>query len=150
MWDIQQISLKLFQKKNPESILVSFDVTSLYSNIPLDLGLTAIKCWIDKYPDLLHERFSKDFVLKFLQFILKNNFMHLNDNVYRQILGTTIRTKVAPTYATLFLGFLEEKLFETYEEKFDQHFGNYYYIRKSWRRYLNDCFIIHLEREKIN
>ena len=76
--------------------------------------------------------------------------MHLNDNVYRQILGTTIRTKVAPTYATLFLGFLEEKLFETYEEKFDQHFGNYYYIRKPWRRYLDDCFIIHLEREKIN
>ena len=49
-------------------------------------------------------------------------------------------TKVAPTYATLVLGFLEEKLFVTLEETFGQHFGNY--IRMSWRRYLDDCFII--------
>ena len=34
-------------------------------------------------------------------------------------------TKVAPTYATLDLGLLEEKLFETLEEKFGQHLGNY-------------------------
>ncbi|XP_078331160.1 uncharacterized protein LOC144624989 [Crassostrea virginica] len=34
-------------------------------------------------------------------------------------------TKVAPTYATLVLGFLEEKLFVTLEETFGQHFGNY-------------------------
>ena len=54
--------LNTIPENNPESILVSFDVTSLYSNIPLDLGLTAIKCWIDKYPDLLHERFSKDLI----------------------------------------------------------------------------------------
>ena len=31
-------------------------------------------------------------------------------------------TKVAPTYATLVLGFLEEKLFQD----MDQHFGNQY------------------------
>ena len=66
--------------------------------------------------------------------------MHLNDNVYRQKLGTAMGTKVAPTYATLVVGFLEIKLFETLEKKFCQHFGNY--IRMSWRRYLDDCFVI--------
>ena len=128
------------EKINPESILVSFDVTNLYSNIPHELGLTAIEWWLDKYPDLLYERFSKDFVLKCLQFILENNFMHFNDIFHRQKLGTAMGTKVAPTYATLLLGFLEEKLFVTLEETFGQHFGNY--IRMSWRRYLDDCFII--------
>lgn len=66
------------EKINPQSILVSFDVTNLYSNIPHDLGLTAIEHWIDKFPNLLHDRFSKDFVLKSLQLILENNYMHFN------------------------------------------------------------------------
>ena len=42
--------------------------------------------------------------------------MHLNDNVYRQKLGTAMGTKVAPTYATLVVGFLEIKLFQTLEK----------------------------------
>ena len=54
------------EKNNPESILFSFDVTNLYFNIPHDLGLTAIECWLNKYPDSRNERFSKDFVLKYL------------------------------------------------------------------------------------
>jgi hypothetical protein len=56
-----------------------------------------------------------------------------------QIKGTAMGTKVAPTYATLVLGFLEEKLFENV----DQLFGNQYiqYMRANWKRYLDDCFI---------
>ena len=64
--------------------------------------------------------------------------MHQTEIKYSQKLHKV--AKVAPTYATHVLGFLEEKLFETFEEKFGQHFGNY--IRMSWRRYLDDCFII--------
>jgi hypothetical protein len=42
--------------------------------------------------------------------------------MYRQRLGTAIGTKVAPIYATLVLGFLEEKLFSTVQEGFRQEF----------------------------
>lgn len=54
-------------------------------------------------------------------------------------------TEVASTYATLVFGFLEEKLFEILEEKFDEHLGHH--LRKTWRRYLDDCFIIWNRRE---
>ena len=50
--------------------------------------------------------------------------MHFNDIFYRQKLGTAMGTKGAPTFATIVLGFLEEKLFVTLEEKFGQRFGN--------------------------
>ena len=43
--------------------------------------------------------------------------MLFNYIVYKQKLGTVMGTKVAPTYTTLVLRFLE-KLFETLEEKF--------------------------------
>ena len=45
----------------PESLLlVSFDVEFLYSNIPHNLGLEAIKFWLQKYPNSIHSRFTND------------------------------------------------------------------------------------------
>ena len=128
------------EKVNTESILVSFDVTNLYSNIPHELGLAAIEHWIHRFPNLLNDIFPKEFVLKSLKLILENNFMHFNEMVYRQKLGTAMGTKVAPTYATLVLGFLEEKLYSVVKDKFGQNFETF--IRTSWKRYLDDCFII--------
>ena len=125
---------------NSESILVSFDVTNLYSNIPHDLGLAAIEYWMDRFPHLLHERFPKEFVISSLKLILENNFMHFDETIYRQRLGTAMGTKVAPTYATLVLGYLEEKLFSTVGETFGQDFE--IFLKQSWKRFLDDCFII--------
>lgn len=34
-----------------DTILVKFDVNSLYTNIPHDLGLEAIYYWLDNHPD---------------------------------------------------------------------------------------------------
>lgn len=64
--------------------------------------------------------------------------MHFNDIVYRQKLGTAMGTKVAPTYAILVLGFLEKNI-RNLGGKFGKDFGKF--IRMSWRRYLDDCFI---------
>lgn len=49
-------------------------------------------------------------------------------------------TKVAPTYATLVLGFLEEKLYKNLEDQFSVEFKTF--IQQPWKRFLDDCFII--------
>ena len=49
-------------------------------------------------------------LLRALKFILENNSFHFNGNYYRQVKGTAMGTKVAPVYATLTLGYLEQKL----------------------------------------
>ena len=96
----------------PESsLLVSFDVQALYSNIPHNLGLEAIKFWLQKHPDDIHSRFTNDFILEGNNFILKNNTFYFNGNYYRQRKGTAKGTKFAPVYATLIIGYLEEKLY---------------------------------------
>ena len=104
------------ERTPPGSILVSFDVTNLYSNIPHDLGINAIKYWLNKYPELIPDRISKEFILTGLKFILENNNFHFDDNHYRQILGTAMGTKVAPTYGTLTLAFLEEEMYNKIEQ----------------------------------
>ncbi|XP_062576664.1 uncharacterized protein LOC134238563 [Saccostrea cucullata] len=128
----------------PESIeentkLVSFDVTSLYTNIPHNLGLEAISFWIDKHPDVIQPRFSKEFILEGLKIVLQNNHFFFDDKYYLQTKGTAMGTKVAPTYATLVLGFLEEKLFSECKTFFGEDFDTY--IERNWKRYLDDCFI---------
>ena len=54
-----------------ETLLATFDVVSLCTNIPHDLGLTAVKYWLDKYPDSINQRFLCKFILEATKFILE-------------------------------------------------------------------------------
>jgi hypothetical protein len=49
-------------------------------------------------------------------------------------------TKMAPTYATLVLGYLEHILYEQLLNCYGQEFASY--VRQNWKRFLDDCFII--------
>ena len=48
-------------------------------------------------------------------------------------------TKMAPTYATLTLAYLEENLYEITGKKYDNDIKEEF--TKSWKRDLDDCFI---------
>ena len=78
------------------SKLISFDVTSLYTNIPHELGLKAIEYWLDKYPELIHSRFNKSFILEALKLALKNNHFVFNEEFFHQIARTAMGAIVAP------------------------------------------------------
>ena len=70
------------EKVQENTLLVSFDVISLYTNIPHDLGLEAVQFWIEKFPTETCERFSKEFILKSLQLVLENNHFQFDDQHY--------------------------------------------------------------------
>ena len=122
-----------------DTILTSFDIEALYSNIPHKLGLEAIKYWIEKYPNTLNSRFSKEFILDGIKFILENNIFCFNDTFYKQEKGTAMGTKFAPVYATLTIGYLEEKLYTIIETNYETEFQRY--LKKYWKRFLDDCFV---------
>ena len=121
------------------SILTSFDVTSLYTNIPHDLGIDAVKFWVEKHRGEIDDRFKTEFILEALKIVLEGNTFYFDGNTYQQKKGTAMGTKVAPSYANLVMGYLEEKL---HREVYD-HFGEAFqiYIKNQWKRYLDDCLI---------
>ena len=123
----------------PHTTLSTFDITSLYSNIPNELGTEAIYYWLNQYPELLHPRFDPEFVLEGIKIILENNTFNFNSQNYIQILGTAMGSIFAPSYATLTLGFLEIKL----HQKIESIYGNQIKAEfiELWKRYLDDCFI---------
>ena len=48
-------------------------------------------------------------------------------------------TKMAPSYATLVLGYLESELYSQVSNKMGEEIGHYVYT--NWRRFLDDCYI---------
>ena len=103
------------------------------------LGKQAISFWIDKHPDTLHQRLNKNFIIEGIEIILNNNSFQFNNINYIQTLGTAMGTKMAPTYFTLTLAYLEENLYEIVGKKLSNDIKEDF--TKSWKRYLDDCFI---------
>jgi len=124
---------------NSNTLLVSFDIISLYTSIPHSLGLDSVKFWLDKEKDKLPDRFPADFILSGIDLILKNNYFQFCDNIYLQKAGTAMGTKMAPTYAILVMGFLEEKMYTIIKDIYHPNIGER--IINSWVRYIDDCWI---------
>ena len=67
--------LQKFPKKiSPGSEIFCCDVTSLYTGIPMELGVEALDYWLTKLATMIDNRFSKQFILECVQFILVNNY----------------------------------------------------------------------------
>ena len=122
------------------TLLVSFDVVSLYSSIPHDLGLTAIEYWIDNYATSLPRSFSKEFILEAITLVLKENAFTSDNKYYRQLQGTAMGTKMAPTYANLVTGYPKKNLYTKYEETFGKNEVEDFI--KICQRFLDDCFLL--------
>ena len=92
------------------SILVTADVVGLYSSIPHELGLNAIKKALENRES---KSVSTSDVLKMLGFVLENNYFEFNGNVKQQLSSTAIGTKCAPPYACIFMNKVEIGLLES-------------------------------------
>lgn len=138
--------LSQLPSRTPEhTILVSFDVVSLYSNIPHELGIKAIEYWLKKYPQKLCGRINPEFIVDGIKFILENNTFCFNNKYYKQLQGTAMGTKCAPVYATLVLAYLEETLYTKVEDTFGMEFRSYF--EENWKRFLDDCFLLFTRSE---
>ena len=108
--------------------------------------VSAIKYWIDNFPQSMARSFSKEFILESISIVLKENTFHFDNKFYRQIQGTAMGTKMAPTYATLVLGYLEKKLYSEYEKIFGEEEKEEFI--KAFRRFLDGCFLIWKKSEE--
>lgn len=118
----------------PDTILVSMDVTSLYTNIPHDDGITACK-------EVWEQRDIKDppteCLIQLLELVLKHNNFTFNGEHYLQINGTAMGTKMAPSYANIFMGKLEKQLL-----------NSSLHHPLSWFRFIDDVDMKWIESEE--
>ena len=83
-------------------LLVTFDVTSLYTlytNIPHMDGIQACSAFLDRRANPTMKTIR---LYDLIPLMLTNNTFTFNGQHYRQINGTAMGTKMAPSYAYLF------------------------------------------------
>ena len=97
----------------PSMLLCTLDITSLYTNIPHNEATESIKRMlaIHKPPVSLPHN---SYIIELLELVLTNNHFEFNDKYYHQISGTAMGTKLAPSYANLFMTTFEEIYVYTY------------------------------------
>ena len=96
--------------------------------------------WINKHPGSLNSRFSKKIIIDSILLILTNNTFTFDDRIFLQKKGTAMGTKMAPSYATLVLGYLENELYSQASNKMGEEIAGHY-VYTNWRRFLDDCYI---------
>lgn len=138
--DSSDFLTKIYTNQVNKGLLVSMDVVSLYTNIPNVLGYEAIGFWISKFPQLISDRFSLDLIIDGLKLILDNNIFKYEKSYYTQIKGVAMGTKVAPTYAILTLGYLEELMYKKCKTIFADNITDYIY--NNFWRFIDDTFIL--------
>lgn len=92
--------------------LVAADVTSLYTVIPHDLGLGAVKCYLEQDSGLLSSQISC--IMEPLAFAATHNYFWFNDQFFHQDSGVAMGSKYAPSLANLFMAQWEEDIVSFY------------------------------------
>ena len=112
------------------TFLVTLDVSSLYTNIPHNQGIDACRHFVDtriRNPSTI----STETLCDLIRMILTMNNFTFNDKNYLQIHGTAMGTRMAPSYAKLFLA-----KFET------DAISRAPYQPHTWWRYIDEIFMI--------
>ena len=119
------------QKLGPlpdNSLLVTLDVSSLYTNIPHNEGIDACRYFLNTRQDKL---LPAENICDLIRMILTMNNFSFNDEHYLQKHGTAMGTRMAPSYANLFMGKFEQQAIDNSSLK-----------PFIWWRFIDDIFMI--------
>ena len=111
-------------------ILCTLDVTSLYTNIPNTEGIEAVRKSLSLNRDP-YENPTNNSICELLKLVLTCNNFQFDNKHYFQVGGTAMGTKLAPSFANIFMGWFE-----------DTHVHTYKLRPLVWKRYIDDIFII--------
>ena len=115
-------------------MIVTVDVSSLYTNIDQTEGLKTCAEILDKNSD---NQAHNSLIIELLELVLKLNIFEFDNRLYRQDIGTAMGCKPAPDYANIFMADIDSKILQISKKLFP----NKNYI-KSFKRFLDDIFFV--------
>ena len=101
-------------KLEPGECLSSYDVSALFTSVPVDPALNIIKDLLDK-DTTLKERtcYGSWNIILLLEFCLKNTYFSFQGQFYEQVEGAAMGSPVSPIVANLYMEYLEQKALST-------------------------------------
>ncbi|XP_076397942.1 uncharacterized protein LOC143266273 [Megachile rotundata] len=103
----------------PHDLLVSFDVQSLFTNVPIKKSIEIIQ---DKVPENL---------VPLIQHCLNTNYFIFQGTYYEQVSGAAMGSPISPVVADIYMEYLENYILNNAPLKPSQ-----------WFRYVDDTFVV--------
>ena len=113
-----------------DAILVSMDITSLYTNIPQEEGIETVCNAYESFYEG-ESPIPTQYIKRALELILQENSFQFTRKNYLQTHGTAMGTKMAVAFANIFMGKVESQILEQSAKK-----------PLAWKRYIDDIFAI--------
>ena len=115
-----------------EDLMVSFDVESLFTNVPVDEALNIIRNRLEKMPSLSdHTHHSIDCIMELLTICVKTTYFQKGTEFYQQKEGMPMGSPLSPIISNIYMEFFEELALETAKLQ-----------PSMWLRYVDDTFVV--------
>ena len=117
----------------PDShILVSFDVKSLFTSIPIKLALESVEDMIKNNPKLKETTsLNPKSIMNLLNICMEANCFQWNHQIYKQIHGTPMGSPISVVLAEMTMQCIEKRIFENSPVNV-----------QLWKRYVDDVIAI--------
>ena len=120
-------------------IMVSFDVESRFTNVPIDAAVQAALQKLEDDPSLADRTtLTPVQIADLLTFILRSTYFQYNGSIYEQKDGAAMGSPVSAVIANLYMESFEEQAITTSS-----------YEPRIWKRYVDNTFTI-LDRENVD
>ena len=119
--------------KLDQCVMASFDVVSLFTQIPLDETIDIICDSLFKKKNTKVRKLDKAEFKDLLNLAVKDSPFLFNNKLYTQRDGIAMGSPLGPSFANCFMGFHEEKWLDDCPLSFKPLY---------YRRYVDDCFLL--------
>ena len=128
-------------KDSNKYVMASFDIKSLFTNIPLDEAINIATESLFPQNNISLLGLTSEVFRKLLQFAVKNVLFIFNNQLYQQIDGVAMGSPLGPTLANLFLCHHETKWLTNCPLEFKPAL---------YRRYIDDTFLLFKDASHID
>ena len=122
---VTPVSLLINQELEDDEVLISFDVVSLFTSVPIDLALKVVRDRLE-HDETLHERTYLDLenIISILDLCLNATYLQFQNVVYKQVHGTAMGS---PVSANIVMEDIEQRALSTFRTPL-----------RFWKRYVDD------------
>ena len=109
--------------------LVSFNIDSLFTNIPLDETISIFADFLYRVPSIASPPFPEDVFIELMGIATKSVSYSFNETMFPQIEDVSMGSPLGPIQAYIFVEFHERRLFDRFPKPF------------IYLRYVDDSFV---------